>query len=93
MHVERQLAQLPHCLDHFRAEREVRNELPVHDVDMKPVGASGLAHGDVVGELREIRAQQRRRDADALHLAVTRARPRAHRRVPTLRFTFDPDAA
>ena len=37
-------------LDDLGAEREVRHEAPVHDVDVNPVGAAGLAHRDLVAE-------------------------------------------
>src|SRR4051794_14178646 len=60
VNVERQPGELTHGLDDLRTEREVRYEATIHDVDVNPVGASGLAHRDLIGELREVGAEDRR---------------------------------
>src|SRR5262249_26297711 len=54
MDVERQRRQPPHRLDDLRAESEIRHEAAVHDVDVDPVGAAGLAQGDLFAEPREV---------------------------------------
>ena len=38
VNVERQLRPLPDAGDHLRTERQVRDEMAIHDVDMDPVG-------------------------------------------------------
>ena len=63
VHVERKLGELAHRLDDLRAEGEVGNEAAVHHVDVNPVGAACLEPRDLVGEMREVGAQDRRRDA------------------------------
>src|SRR5205085_7246570 len=39
------------------------DEAPVHHVDVDPVGAAGFAHRDLVGEAREVGAEDRGGDA------------------------------
>ena len=57
VHVERQRGAPAHRLDDLRAEREIRHELAIHDVDVNPVGAAGLAHRDLVAQASEVGAQ------------------------------------
>src|SRR5688572_15393140 len=91
MHVEGQRRDLAHGFDDLRPEREVRNERPIHDVDVQPVGAAGLAHRDVVGEPRKVRAQERWRDPNLRGLLGLRCH--GLRPPPTVMFTRDPPAA
>ena len=61
--VERQLRPRPQMLDRLRAERQVRDEVAVHDVEVDPVGAGLLDPPDGVGEVREVGVEDARRDA------------------------------
>ena len=63
VHVERQRGEPSAGLDDLGAERQVRHEAAVHDVDVQPVGAAGLDHGELIGEAGEVDGQQGRRDA------------------------------
>jgi hypothetical protein len=51
-----------HRLDDVGAIGNVRNEMPVHHVEMDPVGAGGIDGADFFAEFGEIRRQDRRRD-------------------------------
>jgi hypothetical protein len=53
------------------AEGEVRDEVPVHQVEMEQIGARRLDIGDLVGEPGEVGGQQRRCDADRHWLTQT----------------------
>ena len=59
MYVDGQGCQSPNRLDHLRAEREVRNEAPVHDVDMNDIRTACFASRNVVGETGEVGAENR----------------------------------
>ncbi|GAC1701481.1 MAG: hypothetical protein NVS9B6_16460 [Candidatus Limnocylindrales bacterium] len=48
--------------DHLRTEGEVRHEMPVHNVDVNPVGAGGLGRSDRVPEMGEVRGEYRGRE-------------------------------
>ena len=54
-----------HCLDHLRAERQVRDEAAIHDVDVQPVGAPLLATAKVGRQLREVGTEERGGDQGA----------------------------
>ena len=43
--------------DHLRPECEIRHEMPVHDVDVDPVGAAGLGLGHGIGQPAEVGGQ------------------------------------
>jgi hypothetical protein len=58
--VERQRRVLAQRLDDGQAEREVRDEMVVHHVDMHPVGVVG-DDADLVGEPGEVGRQDARR--------------------------------
>src|SRR3954469_24155425 len=64
MHVKHFLRQRPDRLDDVRAITDVRDEMPVHDVAMNPVGIRSVDRHDLLAEAREIRSQDRRRDED-----------------------------
>src|SRR4051812_3647895 len=70
VNIERKRCELPYRCDHLFAERDVRYEAPVHDVEMDQVSAAIDAHCDVVGESGEISAEYRR------------SYPRVHRAAP-----------
>src|SRR3954464_3141303 len=64
MHIEYFLRQRPDRLDDVRAITDVRDEMPVHDVAMNPVGARRVDRRDLLAEAGKIRSQDRRRDED-----------------------------
>ena len=51
-------------LHHVGPEGDDRHEMPVHHVEVDPVGAGGLDRADLLGELGEVGRQDRRRDAE-----------------------------
>ena len=57
----RGLAQRP---DDRRADRQVRHEVAVHDVDVDDVGSARFDHRQGVRQAGEVRGQQGRRDTD-----------------------------
>ena len=71
MAVERQPAVRPAGLDDGRADGEVRDEVAVHDVEVKQIGA-GLDVPQLVGEPREVRGEKRWGDLD--HAEAVRRR-------------------
>ena len=48
--------------DHVRADRDIGHEMPVHHVDMDPVGAGRFDRAHFLAEPGEIGRQDRRRD-------------------------------
>ena len=50
--------------DHRDADRQVRHEVPVHDVDVNEVGPSAFGRGNLCPELREVGCENRRSDLD-----------------------------
>ena len=68
MHVERDARDLGQRFDDQRADRQVGDEVPVHHVDVVPVGAGVLGATQLVTEPREVRGEKRRSD-DRLVLA------------------------
>ena len=84
--------------DHVGTEREVRDELAVHDVPLDVVDAGGLERGDLLAELGEVRGQHGRDDLDRaahrsgnlLRRSGRRPVPIARRRRPTLRCVARP---
>ena len=46
----------------FGAERQVRDEVGVHDVEVDPVGAGRLDAADGVGEVGQVGVEDARRD-------------------------------
>jgi len=58
----------PHGLNHDRAEADVRDEAPIHDVHMDPVGAGRVNGAHLFGEATKIGGEDRRRDDEWLHV-------------------------
>ena len=61
--IERQLGPRAKVLDGLGPERQVRDEVAVHDVEVDPVGTGRLDPPDGVGKVREVRVEDARRDA------------------------------
>src|SRR5678815_4880303 len=59
MYVDGEGRQSPYRLDHLRAEREVRDEAAVHDVDVNDIRTARFALRDVLGEAGEVGAENR----------------------------------
>src|SRR5688572_6290041 len=72
--IDRQRRESTHRFDHFRPERQVRDEAAVHHVDVNEIGTAGLAAGDFVREPSEVRAENGRSDTSFLadHGAIVR---------------------
>jgi hypothetical protein len=62
MHVERFLGDRADCLHHGRADGDIGHEMPVHDVNVDPIGAGGFDCADFIAQFGEIGRQNRRRD-------------------------------
>jgi hypothetical protein len=62
VHIKRLLRAASHRFDNHRAERNIRHEAAVHYVNVDPVGASQIDGTNLVGEMCEIRRQNRRRN-------------------------------
>ncbi len=67
VHVERQLGVRPQRCQHRRAEADIRHEMPVHDVEMQPVGTGGLDRRDLLSEPGEVGGEQAGGDGDVGH--------------------------
>lgn len=70
MDVERLGGDAAHRLHDRGAERDVGHEMPVHDVDMDPVGAGRIDGADLLTQFGEVGGQDRGGDADGLHECV-----------------------
>ena len=68
VHVERNLRDPFDRLDDRRSDRDVRDEMSVHHVDVDEIGAAPLDGGNRVAERREVRGEDRRRDEHAHRL-------------------------
>lgn len=82
MDVERLLGDGPQRLHDVGADGDVRHEMPVHHVDMDPVGAGRLDGADLFAEAREVRRQDGGRDQEraVLHnLSMPAAKPPRNR--------------
>ena len=62
MRVEDLLGVRPHRLDDIGAVGNVGDEMPVHHIEMDPVGAGRIDGADLFAQPGEIRRQDRRRD-------------------------------
>jgi hypothetical protein len=71
--VDRQSRVLQQRLDDRQAEREVRHEVVVHDVDVQPVGGAVNGRG-LLGEPGEVRGQDAGRDLNGHMCSESRAR-------------------
>ena len=64
MHIERKFRLLAHEIDNHRAERNVVDEVTVHDIAMDPIGAGFLDGMDFLGQAREVGGKDGRSDED-----------------------------
>ncbi len=67
MHVERLSGVRAQRLHHRGADRDVGDEMPVHHVDMDPVGARRVDRAHLLAQPREVGGQDRRGDANGLY--------------------------
>ena len=68
VHVEKRPRQGAHGPDQVRAERDVRHEMAVHDVQVQPISAGGVDPFSFFGEPAVIGCQQGRRNNHARRL-------------------------
>ena len=64
MNFERQAADGPKGLDHRWTNRDIGDEMAVHDVDMDPIGARLLGCGHLLSQPRKIGRQNGWSDLD-----------------------------
>ena len=57
MNVERQIGHGFELLDERHAERQVRNEMAVHHIDVDEIGAGTLEHANIALEVHEVGRQ------------------------------------
>ena len=67
MHVERLVAVWAQRLDHVRSDREVRDVMPVHHVDMNPVRTRLVDRAHLFAQRGKIGGQNRRCDEGSGH--------------------------
>ena len=67
MHVKRRIGDRLESLDVIWPDGEVGDKMPVHDIDVNPIGAACADLLDIAAQLHEIRAQDRRRDKRCGH--------------------------
>ena len=65
MHIEGEAGRALQRPDDRRADRQVRNEVAVHDVHVDEIRSSSLGRGQRVRQAGEVRREERRRDRDA----------------------------
>ena len=62
MHIEEFVRQRPDGAHDLWPDRDVRDEMPVHDIDMNPVGAGGDNRAHLLAEPREVGRKNGRGD-------------------------------
>jgi len=60
MDIQQEVRHGPDFFDHDGPEREVRHEVAVHDIEVEEIGPGVLDPGDLIGQVGEIRRQNRR---------------------------------
>ena len=60
MDVEGEGGHFSKRFDNGRADRQVRNKMPVHHVHVQQVGSRGFHRGDFVGQVRKVGRENRR---------------------------------
>ncbi len=73
VHVQRNGGHAVHRLHDRRPHRQVRHEVPVHDVDVQQVGSATLDRRDLLAQRGEVRCQERWRDCErkGIHWRLT----------------------
>ena len=71
--VDRTVGDPPKRADHRRAEGDVGDEIPVHDVHVHPLGAAGDRRLDLVAQAGQVGAEHAGRD-DRVHGVLARVR-------------------
>src|SRR5437870_9193267 len=66
MRLERKAGRPTKRADDDRADRDVRHEVPVHDVDVNPVRTRRLSLGDLLTEAREVSRQDGGSQGDSM---------------------------
>ena len=66
MHVEHFLGVRAQRLHHAGADRDIRNEMPIHHVDVDPIGAGVIDRAYLFAELGEVGGQNRRGDDERM---------------------------
>jgi hypothetical protein len=67
MDVECLLGDRADGLHHGGTDGDIGDEVPIHHVDVDPVGARGLDGADFVAQFGEIGRKNRRRDGERAH--------------------------
>ena len=62
--VQRQLGNLPQRLHHRRPDREVGNEVPIHNIDMDDAGSASAGGDHLLAQPRKISRKNRRSQFD-----------------------------
>ena len=70
VHIERLRGRAAHGIDDRGAERDVRHEPAVHDVDVDPIGAGLIDRANFLAEPPQIGGKDGGRDHDRLHDAL-----------------------
>jgi hypothetical protein len=68
VHVERQAAVRPQAFQDRRSEADIGHEMPIHHIEMQPVGSRRLDRPHFVAESGEVGRQQARSDRDSVGL-------------------------
>ncbi|MND80444.1 hypothetical protein D3C80_722160 [compost metagenome] len=67
MRIEESLGARTNCFHHLRTERDVRNEMAIHNIDMNPVGTR-FKHGiDFLAQARKVCGKDGWGDCDRTH--------------------------
>src|SRR5262249_59021975 len=66
VHVEHLFGVRAQRLHHVGTDGDIGHEVPVHHVDMHPVGAGGVERAHLLAELGEVGGQDRRGDDERM---------------------------
>ena len=64
---EREAGRLPRHGDDIRAEAEIRDEVPVHDIEMEGIGPGGFGASRLRRQGSHVCRKQGRKDDDRFH--------------------------
>ena len=74
VHIERQSGELADRFYHRRSERNIVDEMAVHDVAVNPIGPRRFDRSEFVAQFRKISGEDGRRDDAGIHVVRDRKR-------------------
>ena len=70
MDVERKRGAGANIMHHFRSERDLRDKMAIHHVEVDPIGPRAVYRRQSGGDIGEVRGQDRGRNKRVIHSAI-----------------------